>query len=68
MARIFEAYMFGCVSVSAVELLMYVLWLLRFLQKNIWCSSLHVRSGIDQFSQSLIHLLVNLMGQPLIRI
>ena len=63
MARIFEANIFGCVRVRAVELLMQVLWLLK---KKLWCSSLHVRSAIDQFSQSLIHLLVNLMGQSLI--
>ena len=66
MARIFEAYIFGCVSVRALELLTQVLWLLKFLQKKSWWSCLHVRSAIDRFAQSLIHLLVNLMGQSLI--
>ena len=31
----FEAYIFGCVSIRAVELLTQVLWLLKFLQKNL---------------------------------
>ena len=66
MARIFEAYIVGCVSVRALELLTQVLWLLKFLQKESWRSCLHVRSAIDRFSQSLIHLLVNLVGQSLI--
>ena len=55
--------MFGCVSVSALELLTQVLWLLKFLETKSWCSRLHVRSSLDRFSQRLIHLLVNLMGQ-----
>ena len=65
MARNFEAYIFGCVSVRALELLTQVLWLLKFLQKESWWSCLHVRSDIYRFTQSLIHLLVNLMGQSL---
>ena len=66
MAKIFEAYIFGFVNVRALELLTQVLWLLKFLQKKSWWSCLHVRSATDQFSQSLIHLLVNLMEQSLI--
>ena len=66
MARIFEAYIFGCVSVRALELLTQVLRLLKFLQKKSWWPCLHVRSTIDRIAQSLIHLLVNLMGQSLI--
>ena len=66
MARIFKAYIFDCVSVKALELLTQVLWLLKFLQKKSWWSCLQVRSAIDRFSQSLIHLLVNLMRQSLI--
>ena len=66
MARILEAYIFVYVSVRTVELLLQVLWLLKFLQKKTWCSCLHIRSAIDQFSQSLIHLFVHLMGQSLI--
>ena len=66
MARIFEAYIVGCVSVRALELLMQVSWLLKILQKESWQSCLHVRSAIDRFSQCLIHLLVNLVGQSLI--
>ena len=62
MARILEVYVFGCVSVRAIELLMQVLWLLKFLQKKSWCSSLHVKFAIDQFSQSLIYLLVHFVG------
>ena len=66
MARIFEGYIFGCVSVRALELLTQVLWQLKFLQKKSWWSCLHVRSAIDRFAQSLIHLFVNFMGQSLI--
>ena len=66
--EIFEAYIFGCVSVRAVELLTQVLWILKFLHKKSWWSRLHVRSAIDRFSHSLIHLLVDLMGQSLISI
>ena len=66
MARIFKAYIVGCVSVRALEFLTQVLWLLKFLQKESWLFCLHVRSAIDRFSQSLIHFLVNLMGQSLI--
>ena len=51
-AIIFETYVFGCVSVRAVELLTQVLWLLKFLQTKSWCSHLHVRSAITRFSQS----------------
>ena len=58
-----EAYIFGYVSVRALEL--QVLQLLKFLQES-WWSCLHVRSTIDRFSQSVIHLLVNLMGQSLL--
>ena len=64
--EIFEAYIFACVNVRALELLTQVLWLLKFLQKKSWCSHFHMRSAIDRFSQSLIHLLVHLMGQSLI--
>ena len=64
MARTFKAYTFGLVSVKALELLTQALWLLELLQKKSWCSHLHVRSPIDRCSQSLIHLLVNLMEQP----
>ena len=60
MARIFEGYIEGCVSARVLELLMQVLLLLKF---ESWLSCLHVRSAIDRFSQSLIHLLVNLVGQ-----
>ena len=63
MARIFEAYILGCITVSAIELLTQVVWLLKFLQKKFWCSDLHVRSAIDRFSPHSIHFLVNLMGQ-----
>ena len=66
MARIFEAYIFGWVSVRAVTLLMQVLYLMKFLQKKSWCSCLHVRSAIDQLSESLIYWLVDLMGQSMI--
>ena len=66
MARIFKAYSFGCVTVRALELLKQVLWLLKFLQKKSWWSYLHVRSAIDRFAQSLIHLLVDLTGQSLV--
>ena len=66
MAKNFEAYIFGYVSVSALELLTQVLWVLNFIQKESWWSFLHVRSAIDRFTQSLIHLLVNVMGQSLI--
>ena len=62
-ARIFETYISGCVTVRAVELLKQVLWLLKFLQKKFWCSNLHVRSAIDQFSPRSIHFLVDLVGQ-----
>ena len=65
-ARIFEAYIVGCVSVRALEFLTQVLWVLKFPQKESWRSCLHVRSAIDRFAQSLIHLLVDLMGQSLI--
>ena len=65
MARIFEAYIVGCVSVRALKFLTQVLWLLNFLQKESWQSCLHVRSAIDRFAQSLIHLLVNLVRQSL---
>ena len=63
MARTFKAYIFGCVSVRALELLTQALWLLEFLQKKSRCSHLHVRSPIDRFSQSLIHLFVDVIGQ-----
>ena len=66
MARNFEAYIFICVNVSSLELLTQVLWLLKLLQKKSWFFHLHVRSAIDRFSQSLIHLLVNFMGQSMI--
>ena len=66
MVRIFEPYFVGCINVRALELLTQVLWLLKFLQKESWQFCLLVRSAIDRFSQSLIHLLVNLMGQSLI--
>ena len=66
MARNFEVHIFSCVNVRAVELLTQVLWLLKFLQKKSWWFHLHVRSAIDQFSQSLFHLLVHLMEQSLI--
>ena len=52
--HIFEVYTFGCVSIRALELLIQVLWLLKFPQKKFCCSHLHVRSAIVQFSQSLI--------------
>ena len=65
-ARIFEAYIFGCVGGRALKVLTQVLWLLKFLRKKYWWSCLHVRSAIDRFAQSLIHFLVNLMGQSLI--
>ena len=65
-AQIFQAYTFGYVSVRVIELLAQVLWLLKFLQKKCWCSHLHVRSAIGQFSQSLIHLLVDFIGQSMI--
>ena len=64
-ARNFEAYIFGCVSVRVLGLLMQVLWLLKFLQKS-WWSCLRVKSAIDQFTQSLNHFLVDLMGHSLI--
>ena len=66
MAKFFKAYIFICVNVRTLELLTLVLWLLKFLQKKSWCSHLHVRSAIDRFSQSLIHLLVNFMGQSMV--
>ena len=65
-ARNFKAYIVGCVSVRVLEFLTQVLWLLKFLQKESWRSCLHVRSAIDRFAQSLIHLRVNLVGQSLI--
>ena len=61
MARIFKAYIFGCVTVRAVELLTQVFWLRKFLQKKSWCSCLQVRFAIELFSQSLIYLLVDLV-------
>ena len=66
MARIFKAYFFGCVSVRALDILTQVVWLLKFLHKKSWWSCLRLRSTIDRFAQSLIQLLVNLMGQSLI--
>ena len=66
MAKNFEAYIFACVNVKTLKLLMQILWLQKFLQKKSWCSHLYVRSAIDRFSQSLIHLFVDLMGQSLI--
>ena len=63
MARIFEAFIFDCVSVRAVELLTQVLWLLKFLQKKFWFSHLYVRSTINRFFPSSIHFLADLMGQ-----
>ena len=66
MTQIFEAHIFGYVSISALELLMQPCWILKFLQKKSWCSHLHVRSAIYQFSESLIHLLIHLMRQSLI--
>ena len=61
-----EAYIFACVNVRTLELLTQALWLIKFLQKKYRCSHLHVRSTIDRFSQSLIHLLVDLIEQSLI--
>ena len=40
MTRIFEPHIVCCVSVRALELLMHVLWLLKFLQKESWQSML----------------------------
>ena len=48
--------------ITALEFLTQVLWVLKFPQKESWQSCLHVRSAIDRFAQSLIHLLVDLMG------
>ena len=67
MVKIFESYIIGCcISAGDIELLTQVLWLLKFLQKKSWCLRLHVRATIDGFSQSMIHLLVDLMRQSLI--
>ena len=48
MARNFEAYIFACVYVSAIELLAQVLWLQKVVQKKSRCSYLHVLSS-DQY-------------------
>ena len=61
-ARMFEDYMFGCVTVRAVELITQVLWLLKFLQKKFCCCHLYGRFTIGRFSPSLIHFYVDLMG------
>ena len=61
-----EVHIFACVNVRVLELLTQVLWLLKVLQKKSWWSCLHVRFAIVRFSHSLIHLLVDLMGQSLI--
>ena len=42
MAKIYEPYIFGCISISTIEL---VLWLLKFFQKKSCCSDLHVKSA-----------------------
>ena len=62
----FEAYIFGCIGVRTVELATQVLWLLKFLQRKPWISSLLVRAAIRRLSQSLNHLLVDFKGQSLI--
>ena len=51
--QIFKAYIFGCVSVTATELLMQVLCLLKFRQKISYCSTLHV-STIPRLKFDLI--------------
>lgn len=44
MAIIFEVDIFGSVSISTIELVMQVFWILKFLQMKSRHSSLHVKS------------------------
>ena len=52
MARNFEACIFACVNVSAIELVTQVLWLLKVEQKKSRCSYLHMFSS-DQYKLTI---------------
>ena len=47
----FKACIFGCIGVKTVELALQVLWLLKFLQRKLWSSSLLVRAAIRRLSK-----------------
>ena len=47
-----EAYIFGCIGVRTVELATPVLWLLKFLQRKPWSSSLLMRRSLCVYQDS----------------
>ena len=47
-----QAYIFGCVSISTIDLVPQALLLLKFLQKKSWYFSLQVKSAIIKYSKS----------------
>ena len=61
-ARIFEDNIFGGVSISTIELVKQVLWLLDFLQKLLVFEFACYYCNINV----LLHLLVHLIGQSMI--